>query len=230
MIPSAMNTLRKQIQTFVFLPLTLSLGFLGHAQDAASGQTTTPTPPYVGVLSGNFTLVKKITCLPQQPSQDALTPPSTKMVELDAAEAGAVRKDTQIFADGSSRDIWRQQSYRFSVSPAHPDSVIIDVITAATNPGAPYEYHDAADFPELKWITAATYQGIQMRGDKKCYAYKLDDQTAWIDVSTRWPVYFESKVMQVTYTWSDPPDAPLQLPKGYVEKLEKFKRALRGQM
>jgi hypothetical protein len=232
-----MKTLRQQIQTLTLLSLALAPGSLGRAQDSDSGQTP-PTPPYVGALSGNFTFVKKINYLPpttpltaaQQASQDALTPPSTKIAELNAAEMGAVRKDTQIFVDGSSRDIWRLQSYRFTVYPNHPDGVIIDVVTAATSPGAPYQYQDAADFSELNWITAATYQGIQMRGDKKCYTYKSNDQTTWIDVATRLPIYFESKTMQVTYTYSDPPDEPLQLPKGYAEKLEKFKRALRGQL
>jgi hypothetical protein len=226
------------IQAFILLSLAFAPWSLGHAQDSDSGQTPSPTAPYVGALSGNFTFAKKIVYLSptapssaaQQPSQDALVPPSAKLVELNAVETGAIRKDTQTFADGSSRDIWRMQSYRFSVTPAHPDSVIIDVVTAATNPGAPYQYQDAAEFPELKWITASTYQGIQTRDGKKCYAYKLDDQTAWIDVATRLPVYFESSVMQVAYTWSDPPDAPLQLPNGFAERLVKFKRAQRGQL
>jgi hypothetical protein len=39
-----------------------------------------------------------------------------------------------------------------------------------------------------------------------------------------------SKEMQVTYTFSSAPDMPLELPAGYAEKLEKFKRALRGQL
>jgi hypothetical protein len=233
-----MNLRLGHIQIFILLSVAFAPWSLGRAQDSESGQTPSPTPPYVAALTGNFSLVKKITYPPpaapantaQPPSQDPLIPPSKKMVELDAVDTGTVRKDTLTFSDGSSQDIWRLQSYRFSVSPAHPDSVIIDVVTAATNPGASYQYQDAADFSELNWITAATYQGIQMRGGKKCYAYKLDDQTAWIDAATRLPVYFKSKVMQVTYTWSGPPDAPLQLPSNFTDKLAKFKRAQRGQL
>ena len=203
------------------------------AQDADSGQTPPPSPPYVGALSGNFTLIKKFAYPPLDASATAVQKAEqtipTNFIEVDAVKTGAIRKDDQHFKDGSGREIWRVQAYRFTVDLLHPDSVNLDYTGGPNDSPLLGRYRDADDFPELSWILGPTFQGIQLRHDKKCYVFKSGEQTAWIDTTTHLPVYFESKTMQVTYTYSDPPDEPLQLPKGYAEKLEKFKRALRGQ-
>jgi hypothetical protein len=228
-----MNTLRKHIQALILLPLIFAAGFLARAQDSDSGQTPPPSPPYVGAVSGDFTLVKKFTYLgsdtpltnAQKAAQDFLSPPSAKTNELDAIETGAIRKDKEIFLDGSSREIWRLQSYRFTVYAAHPNSIIMDIAVDPNNTEAVGRYKDAADFPELSWIQGPMFTGIQMQGDKKCYTYKQGEQTAWIDTATRLPVHFKSKSMEVTYTYSGPPDEPLQLPQSIGEKLQNYKRA-----
>lgn len=233
-----MKALSEKFPPLILLALALFYSPAGHAQDAPAGEPPPPTPPYVGDLSGNFTLVAKYTYKAPDPqmsaaekvAQDALSPASTKPQEIDIIKNGPVRKDTLHFVDGSSRDIWRQQSFRFSVYSAHPDSIIVDVVSNSTSPTASNQYRDAADFSELSWIDGSAYRGVQMQQGKKCYFFQKNDKSAWIDAATRLPVYFDSKALQVTYTVSDPPDEPLQLPKAYAEKLIKFQRALRGQM
>lgn len=222
-------------RTFILLSIILFTYAIGLAQDPDA--TSPPPAARVPPLSGDFALVKKITYLPsgiplsqeKQAAQDALFPPSSKIKELDAVKKGAVRHDMQFFVDGSSCEIWRLQDYRLSVYSAHPNAVIPNVVDTSNNPMAPNQYHDGADFPELDWITPATSQGIQVRDGKKCYAHKKDDQMAWIEAASGRPVYFESKAMQVTYNFSAPPDEALQLPKGYAEKIDQFRHALRGQ-
>ena len=204
---------------------------MAHAQD--TDQPSPPTPPYAAALTGNFTLVKKY----NYPAADAEFTPEQKAeqtiptnpTEIDVVKTGGLRKDTEKRLDGSGWEIWRYQSYRFTVDLAHPESVNLDYAGKPNDSPLLGRYHDASDFPELSWVDGPMYQGVQTRDDKKCYTYKQGDQTAWIDAATRLPVYFESKTVQVSYTFSAGPDEPLQLPKGYAEKLVKFQRALRGQ-
>jgi hypothetical protein len=222
---------------------TLALGallsgamLLAYSQDDST-QAPPPGPPSIGSLSGDFSLVKKFTYLPQPPPvpgtppppPDAFSSPSNQPVEDHLVQTGSLRQSLEKFVDGSSLETWSVQIYRLSTYSAHPQSVIVDVVASSNNPNAPNQYRDAPDFPELAWLPRASFQGVHTKNDAKCYVYKSDDESAWIDAATNRPVYLESKTMQVTYTWSSPTQ-PLQLPKGYTEKLEKFKRALRGQM
>jgi hypothetical protein len=235
-----MKTHRNIIQTFILLALVTALCSTACAQDTDSGQTPPPAPPYVGALSGDFTLVKKYTYLvptiplppAQQAAQDFLSPAAAKIKELDAVKRGAVRKDMELYLDGSSREVWRLQSYRFTVYSSHPNSIILDVAAVAAAPNSSPivgRYQDASDFLELSWIQGPLFQGIQMQQGKKCYTYKQGDQVAWIDTATLLPVYLQSKTMQVSYTYSPPPNDTLELPKAFVEKLQNYKRATGGQ-
>ena len=243
-----MKTLQRHTPTFTFilLPLILASLSLARAQDADSEQPPPPpSPPYVPALTGDFTLVKKFTYLtpPDEHLTDAqkaglnfLSPPSTKPDQVTMVKSGAVRKDSERFIDGSERDIWKVQQYLFTTYSTHPDGLTIsldDSLLPGSSPGAsgvPTQFQAAHDFPELSWIVRSTFQGLQVVQGKKCYAYKLDDQTVWIDASTHLPVYIESKKLQVSYTFSGTPDEPLQLPHGYLEKLQKFKLAMAGKI
>ena len=164
----------------------------------------------------------------QQAARDFLAPLAAKLREVEIIKSGGVRKDTQLFMEGKGREIWRFQNYRFTIDLARPESVNIDVLSTSDSPDSPNQYKDAEDFPELSWVNASSYKGVQTQQGKSCYVYKLGDQTAWIEVATRMPVYYESKAMQISYTYSESNDRPLQLPVGFDEKLAKFKRALRG--
>ena len=222
-----MKTVRQQIRTLIFLPLGVLCLAMAQAQDDSSESASAPSPPYVGELTGDFSLTKSFKYLAPP---DGSTPSSRQVQEIDSVKSGPVRKDTEVYADNTSTTTWRKDDYRATASSAHPQSIIVNVVTPSASPKAMYKYQDDADFPELSWIQGPMYQGIQMKGGKKCFTYKMDDQTAWIDTETRLPVYFESKMQQVSYTYSAPPNEPLQLPDGYAEKIEKFKRLLRGQL
>jgi hypothetical protein len=229
-----MKTLRKYAPILILLSLPLVPCSLACAQDSSSSeQIPPPSAPYVATLSGNFNLTKKFNYLSnpdvhltdaQKAAQDFLAPPASKLVEVNVVSNGTIRRDTNHFLTGSTRDIWQIRRYQITVYSNFPNDVSVSLVNPQSNPpdqGSP-------DFPELSWIKGSSYQGVQMQQGKKCYAYKDGDRTAWIDVSSRFPVYFESKTQQVTYTFSDPPD-DLQLPTGYLEKIQKYQRALRGQ-
>jgi hypothetical protein len=185
-----------------------------------------PAHPAIPKLSGNFSLVKKFTYITVPGVRVSLDPASSRLVELDAVKSGAVRKDIRHFANGSGLESWRVQNFRLTMFPDNPQSIVVDRLVATSDPNASYHYRDAADFPELDWASGAAFSSLKMIGDKKCFVYKLGDQSLTVDAATNLPLDYESKTLQVTYTWSAPPDAPLQLPPGAADKIEKFKRRL----
>jgi hypothetical protein len=214
--------------------LTSALSSTAHAQETDSAEA--PQRPFIGPLPANFSLVKKFTYPSDDPSLTADDKASqglgTNTKEVDVVKSGPLRKDTETFLDGTACTIWREQFYRMTTYAAHPDGVAMSVAGGPNDSPQLGRYRDPSDFPELAWIDQAGpagFQGIQMQRGRKCYAFKSGDQTAWVDISTKMPVLFKSKLMEVAYTFSDAPDEPLQLPDGYAAKLEKFKRALRGQ-
>jgi hypothetical protein len=210
---------------FALAALLLGAELSAYSQDDASAAQA-PAHPAIPPLSGNFSLVKKFTYIAVPGVQVSLNPPSSRVVELDAVKSGAVRKDLQHFANGSGLEIWRVQNFRLTMFPDNPQSIVVDRVTTNTDLNSSYHYRDDADFPELDWAANAGFSAVKMYGDKKCFVYKLGDQNLTVDAATSLPLYYESKTLQVTYTWSAPPDGPLQLPPGAADKIEKFKRRL----
>jgi hypothetical protein len=200
----------------------------GHSQDVGAAKATPPPRLYVGTLRGDYTFIKKIVYKPKPPASKptgsaAEVPPAPSapdLAELDSVQTGTLRKDKQIFVDGTSSEIWRSGALRFITQSANPDALIVASQMLSY-------YVDPADFEELKWVGPGFFQGEQAIDDKKYYVYKQGTQTALIDESTHLPLLFDSELMHVTYTYGVP-DAPLQLPANCAKKLQQMKRSWAG--
>jgi len=198
----------------------------GNAQDDNSTKPSPPSPPYVGSLSGDYVFTKTFTYKQQQEDpnetkeqkdvQAFLASRFPTLKEVDSKETGNVRQDRQVFTSGLSQEIWRVDLYRLTVYSNSPDSISVTSFL-------PGQSQDSPDFPELNWVNGSLFQGEQILQGKKCYAYKSGDQTAWIEKSSRLPVFFDSKAMQVSYTYKTP-DLPLQLPDQLAKKLQAAQR------
>jgi hypothetical protein len=195
---------------------------------AQDDPTNTPPPghPYISSLKGNFTFVKKITYKPKpatskpEDAQEAAPAPAP-ITELDSVQTGALRKDKQVFADGTNSEIWRSGPLRFIISSAHPDGFIVASKTLNF-------YVDPTDFTEVEWVGPSSFQGEQNLDTRKCYVYKQGTQMAWIDKSTLLPIQYDSDLMHVTYTYGVP-DYPLQLPANCLKKEQQMRRSWSGQ-
>jgi len=221
--------------SLLFCQLSLSIFFsfgmaifssLGNAQDDSSTKPAPPSPPFVGVLSGDYVFTKAFTYKQQQEDpnetkeqkdvQAFLTSRFPTLKEVDSKETGNVREDKQVFTSGLSQEIWRVDLFRLTVYSNSPDSISVTTFL-------PGQSQDPPDFPELTWVNRSLFQDVETLQGKPCYVYKSGDQTAWIDKSTRLPVFFDSKAMQVTYTYKTP-DEPLQLPDKLAKKLQAAQR------
>lgn len=200
----------------------------GHAQDAPPAP---PPRPYVSQLKGDFTLLEKMVYKPKPPPVPAATaagpdgsdeapPAGPQLVEMDVAQTGAVRRDKQIFADGTSSEIWRSGALRFLMNSKSPDGVAV----------ASHEmsyYDDPVDFKEVAWVGPKFYKGVQALGDKTCYYYEQGGQKAWIDQTTRWPLQYDTPALHITYTYGTPNER-LQLPPVCAKKVDQMRRAWAG--
>jgi hypothetical protein len=206
------------------LVITILIAPFLHAQEN-SATSTPPSPPYFTLPSGDYTLVEKITYKSQPaaaPSAEVPQPESSSpdLKELDLTKSGQLRKDRQVFVDGSVSEIWRSGALRIILRSSQPDIVLIASKTMSN-------YDDPVDFKELAWLDASTFSSEQDFEDRKCYVYKKGDQTAWVDKSTRFPLFLQSKSIQVSYAFGVP-STPLQLPPNVSKKIEQSKRAWAG--
>ncbi len=201
----------------------------GRSQDTNSPTTSPPPRPYVGTLKGDFTFVEKLAYKSKPPasnsadSQTATPPPPSgppDLAEFDSVQTGALRKDKQVFVDGTSCEIWRSGALRFILQSANPGTVLVASQMLSY-------YVDPAEFKELEWLGASSFQGEQALNDKTYYVYKKGTETAWIDKSTLLPLFFDSESVHITYTYGTP-DAPLQLPTICAQKLQQMKRSWSG--
>jgi hypothetical protein len=193
------------------------------AQDADSVKLTPPLPPYVGTLRGDFTFIKKFVYKQKATDTPATTPPPTQapdLAEFDSVQTGTLRKDKEIYLDGTSSEIWRSGSLRFVLKSAFPGTVLVASQMLSY-------YQDPSEFQEVRWVGASSFQGEQPIGDKKCYYYKKGDESAWIDESTHLPLLFDSTSVHVTYAYGKPTSA-LQLPEICAQKLQQMNRSWSG--
>jgi hypothetical protein len=84
--------------------------------------------------------------------------------------------------------------------------------------------YGAPGFPDMDWISADTYTGIQSVGGHDCIVYHKDEMTAWIDQVTRYPVKWEKGGEVRSFSQLPPPSAVLVLPPEVLKISQALKR------
>jgi hypothetical protein len=82
-----------------------------------------------------------------------------------------------------------------------------------------------SDFPELPWLSKENYTGVQKINGNDAYIFKTQytvtdengqpeiiNQTAAVDVVTRWPIYSTNGQAAVIYQYGNPLSTPLSIP------------------
>jgi ribosomal protein L19 len=181
---------------------------------------TPPSPLYKKVLSGNLTFTKKYiyktsSSSPEEKAAQQYLSRFPKIEQITVVQSGTLRKDEQKLLNNSTIEVWRSGNTRFTVYSTSPNYIAVNFVDV--------NYQDSPDFAELGWITTASLQGLQIRAGIPCYVYQLGDSSAWVDKNSLMPIYYESKDMQIFYTYDNPPDTPLKLPAKFLAKLDEIK-------
>ncbi len=204
----------------------LECPWIGQAQEEPPTRLAPPPRPYVGALTGEFTFTKVITYKAQPkkkelPEAQQTAVPTPDIEKLEVVQKSGLREDKISYVDGTSAEIWRSGPARFIIRSTNPKDVIFII-------PSPDVYQDEPDFKELKWVNGNLYQGEKSLQEKKCYVYKLNDQTVWIDETSHLPIYFESTTMQVAYTYKTAPGGPFQMPAYCTKRFDEIMRACSG--
>jgi hypothetical protein len=222
-------------------PFLLSFFILGAlpllAQDAR-----TPTAPFIGGLPDMIAYKKTYTYRNAPPPVPA-TPLTAEQIKaqqflagmrapdpsvIEVVKTGATRKETWQYVNGSTEERWREGSFRFKTSSANPSYVDIFNPDMSSDPRVAAATMDPDDFGELNWVALNFFVREEEKQNVKCFVYQQDGKTAWISEETRLPVAFDSPQMQISYTYSNPPDEPLHLPQQLRDSLTKLEAGWHG--
>ncbi|XHR30647.1 MAG: hypothetical protein ACFUZC_08805 [Chthoniobacteraceae bacterium] len=75
-----------------------------------------------------------------------------------------------------------------------------------------YMNYDETDFPDVGWLAADSYHGMQRVNGRQCLVFKKEDRVAWIDLATRLPMQFMENGVTRTYTFLPRPDSAIVIP------------------
>lgn len=96
-----------------------------------------------------------------------------------------------------------------------------------TGGGAILPNYGAIGFPDMGWVSAASYAGVQAIKGHMCLVFEKDDMTAWINLETRDPVQWRRGGETRTFTQLAKPAGMLELPPDVANLSEANKRRLK---
>jgi hypothetical protein len=106
-----------------------------------------------------------------------------KVKKVEVTKTGDISRYSMYYDNGTMQQAFGLGSIICNIDPEHPKEARISM-TVVPKGGAAY-----ADFPELSWVTAATYQGEQDREGHSVCSYISGDQEAQVDAKTRLTEY-----------------------------------------
>jgi len=77
---------------------------------------------------------------------------------------------------------------------------------------SPFVDYGSRKFPDLDWVSPATYAGVQSTKGHKWLFFQTKDQQAWIDLETRFPVQWKKGGETRIFRQLQPPVVPLPFP------------------
>jgi hypothetical protein len=205
---------------------------------AAVGQTPSdaipqPKPPFAlfPAPKGAFTIVLEpgetknaaASPLPKSPSKLKV------MTKIEVTEDEALRRDLITWDGGVQTETWFVGAIVMMKSPNG------DWINLLNADPTSVPRRDASDY--FSWLELGNYVGVVSYRDKSCYQFLVKgpkppqgetdiiekaDKIAWIDVKTKLPVAVQIAGQLYTYTFSNPPTAPLQLPEKFKVMAERY--------
>ena len=91
--------------------------------------------------------------------------------------------------DGRTNDEWSDGAFQY----VKPDGTLGAMVVPPVNPGdrslVPNFGKDP--FPDMAWASRATYTRTEAVAGHKCFVFKKDDMTAWIDAVSLYPVQWQ---------------------------------------
>ena|SRR5215210_941075 len=219
------------MKTLFCIGIALGAGLTLHAQEAAPQPTVPPGPllnkaPALAQWTVTIKSAGETPAASPAPGEKGEKPqPPAGNERIGVVQTGNIRHEVRVRGTQVTSDAWSVDGTYITVDPS------TKVARVSAGGGA-----STQDFPEIAWVSAKNFSGIQDVSGKKCIVFKdkLEtyadsgekiDAVAYVDLETRLPVAMQ-KGDVYTYQFGAPPQAPLTPPQNIAEALEKYRKRL----
>ncbi len=210
-----------------------------------SAQDASPTPPFVAALPDTAEWIIKYPAAPKQaplPGQEGTSVP--RLVQVVVTKKDKVRRERSYWTNDSVTERWLVGD--FAVFEQLGAQSIHIVRRGSNTAQFMLEMFDLgqSDFPELQWIDAKSYVGIEKVEGRNCYLFSArnsfrnpvqgnapqsgQELKAWVDIATRLPVALLSGDQLRKYTFASAPGEPFVMPDRFQQALDRYLK-VRGQ-
>lgn len=202
-----------------------------------------PKPPLIERLPSSAQWLIKHPAGEAKPDSAASAAQSNARVisTIQVTKTDALRRELISWVNGATSERWFTGPYLIETEPNQSDIYI-----TFNNPNADiavqqkFGNFSATDFPEVDWVSPATYSGIATFRGRTCYLFKREvkfrlspdspimtsAQQAWIDGPTRRPIAFDNGSYIRTYHFDGATPTTLSIPPAFVAKLEKYQKRM----
>jgi len=109
-------------------------------------------------------------------------------------------------------------------------TVFLDAPPTEDTPSPDYYDRRSSDFPELSWISKATYRGVGNFQGKQAFHFETERDgrklSAYLSLDSQMPLWFSDGMAFRTYTFNPPPAGPLVPPPDFVSAYNRHKQAM----
>lgn len=143
---------------------------------------------------------------------------------ITVVKTGHIYYETETDSAGKKWEKWHFGN-QLVISEAGSDQLILAPSSSGVGIFTDYS---ASDFPDMSWISAQNYTGVEQKSGVACYVFRDKvirdggvnpvDVIAAVDGKTLRPASFTYSGLTGTYTFGAPPQAELSVP----DKIQKF--------
>jgi len=208
--------------------------------------TSPPHSPYL--VNAPTCAMWTILCKPKGAAAQA-SPQQRWLKEIRVIKMGETRQEIQTWSDGLETQRWIYRGMILSDQPGSPDVYILRAEQLRDLPSADLMDYSKSDFPELNWVSAGTYAGVERYGKRPCYHYRrgtprevaTPDTPAretpegqagipqvWIDGSTKLPAAADDGVTLQIFSFQEIPRRELVLPPRFEKALQEASKTEEG--
>lgn len=214
-------------------PALAMMGMLA-VLSAASGQSPTPPEPRQPLLPRAPALASWSVAFKysgeEKPSESNTPPPPPGEVprSIVITKVNTVYREQIELATGAKVERWDFGGTQFSSNSQ--GSVFLNIAPADGSSDSEYYDRRQSDFPELSWISKATYRGVENFKGRQAFHFETERNgsklSAYLSMDSQIPLWFFDGMASRTYTFNPPPTGPLVPPPAFVRAYNRHKQAM----
>ncbi|MES2308805.1 MAG: hypothetical protein V4507_08095 [Verrucomicrobiota bacterium] len=201
-----------------YISMVVCLGMMSWLFGVDEGKIIPPpSAPFVVIPVNNISYTMEIGSAADTAPASSPLAKSLRIKKIEVSQSGNIRRDQSLWSDGTQTEDWYVDEIYIYQDPRG----WITSLNPKTMSSGTIQRRDASDY--FKWLSLDNYKKIVLYEGKKAYQYSENDQTAWIDVTTLFPLAYQRGTETCVYRFKGPFPEELVLPKKYKAELDKIR-------